>query len=387
MSVDTEVWGVRASGVAALERELARLRRVQGAQAREQGHVVARASVLNIVVYATREVHARRAGQTIAELALRHPSRAIVVHAGRAPEPAEGGDLVMHAQLQPADAARQVRYEQILIRACGETDEQIASAVIPLLLPDLPVFLWWTGTPPLSASHFHELLSLADRLIVDSADFARPDATLPEIARVCDQGHGQYGVTDLNWTRLTPWRDLLAAFFDVPAWRPYLDSITGIRTGFAVDADGRDIHPSQALLLLGWLTSRLGWRLASSLAPSEAGGLLFAIHRADGGRVNVRVRPRFERGVEEGHITGVRLQAERDGRQAEFVVKRPEGAGHVTAQVIIDGARVFSRTVPLPAPGVVDLVGEELTIARSDRVYEEELHALVALSSAGATSS
>lgn len=378
LHVDTDLWGGRASGVAALERELARMRRVQSASAAEQGHVVARASVLNLVVHATREVHARRAAETIAELAQRHPSRAIIVHADRDRSPGVEAQLSMHCHLPAADAARQVSYEQILIRARGDSDLRLASAVIPLLLPDLPVFLWWTGTPPLDERQFDDLLAFADRFIVDSADFARPDVTLPRIARICVSGRGRYGVTDFNWTRLTPWRDLVAGFFDVPQWRAFLPHVTGLRVGFAVDADGRDIHPSQALLLIGWLASRLGWKATEALAPSEAGGLLFAMSRP-GGQIQVRVRPRFERGLEEGDLSGLRLQSQHDGRLAEFVVKRVAGTGHALATVSLDGALVASRTVPLPAPSVTELLGEELTIAGSDRIYEEAMAALVRL--------
>lgn len=378
VAVDTAVWGGRAAGVAALERELARMRRVQSANATEQGHVVARASVLNLVVHATRDVHARRAATTIAELARRHPSRAIVVHADRDRPPGIEAELVMHSHQPAPDAVRQITYEQILIRARGDSDARLASAVIPLLLPDLPVFLWWTGTPPLDASHFDDLVALADRLIVDSADFARPDVTLPRISRACALGHGRYGVTDFNWTRLTPWRDLVTGFFDLAEWRGYLPHVTGLRVGFAVDADGRDIHPSQALLLIGWLASRLGWRATGALSPSEAGGLLFAMERP-AGLVRVRVRPRFERGLGEGDLSGLRLQAERDGRLAEFVVKRIPGSGLALATVSLDGRLASSRTVPLRAPTVTDLLGEELTIAGSDRIYEEALAALVGL--------
>src|SRR5207237_3890772 len=81
--IDEAVWGTRAEGGAALELELARMRRSVSAHAREQGVPVARASVLNLVVFATREVHARRAAATIDDLAMRHPSRAIVVLADR----------------------------------------------------------------------------------------------------------------------------------------------------------------------------------------------------------------------------------------------------------------------------------------------------------------
>ena len=377
-TIDESVWGARTDSVSALERELARLRRSSGAHAKEQGVPVARASVLNLVVFATREIHARRAAATIDELATRHPSRAIVIvadreRAGREPE------LEMHCHLPHPGDAHQVSYEQILIRARGDADRRLVSAVIPLLLPDLPVFLWWTETPPVDAPFFDDLLRLGDRLIVDSGDFARPDRTLSRLHAIARSGHGRYGVTDFNWTRITPWRELVMQFFDVPAWRPFLDTITGIRVGFAVDADGREIHPSQALLFIGWLASRLGWTAVESLAPSEAGGLLFSMRRADGQEVAIRVRPRFMRGLGEGDLSGLRIQSEENGQHAEFVVKRAETTAHATALVTVGGRGMAERIVPLGRPGVSELLGEELTIARSDSVYEDSLEALVAL--------
>ena len=376
-AVDDRVWGARADGVAALERELSRLRRTMGAHAKEQGLAVARASVLNLVVYADREIHAKRAARTVDELASRHPSRTIVVLADRRREGVEG-EMEMHCHL-PQAGSQQVCYEQILIRARGDSDERLASAVIPLLLPDLPVFLWWTETPPLDATHFDDLLALADRLIVDSSDFSRPDRTLPRLHAVARAGHGRYGVTDFNWARITAWRELVSQFFDVPAWRPYLDGITGLRIGFAVDADGREIHPSQALLFIGWLASRLGWLASDSLAPAEAGGLLFEMRRGDGETIQTRVRPRFMRGMDEGDLSGLRIQSTVGRSTAEFVVKRIDGTAHATTSVTIDGETRAERLVPLPKPGVGELLGEELTIARSDNVYEDALAALVAL--------
>ena len=378
--IDAAFWGARADGVAALERELARLRRVQSAHARELVRPIARASVLNLIVYADREEHARRAARSISDLALRHPSRAIVVLADRGQRRQETERRIeMHCQLPIPDGARQVCYEQILVRASGDVDDRLASAVIPLLVPDLPVFLWWTGTPPLGSRSFADLLRLTDRLIVDSADFARPESTLPIIARISEEARGRFGLTDLNWTRLTPWREIATAFFDVPSWRLFLDGITGLRVGFAVDMDGRDIHPSQALLFVGWLASRLGWRPLETLAPSEAGGLLFAIARPDGERIMVRVRPRFERGLAEGDISGFRIQTTSGdrGQQAEFVVKRQPDPRHQTATVFLDGERRWERTMPLPSPAIVELIGEELSILGSDRTYEAALGALV----------
>lgn len=374
-AIDESFWGGQATSIDALERELARLRRAAVAHAKEQGHTLARASVLNLVVYADREAHARRAARTVAGLALRHPSRAIVLLADRDREGVLAS-VQLHCHVPQGDGAQPVLYEQILARVRGDFDERLASVVIPLLVPDLPVFLWWTGTPPSDPRHLDDLVRLADRLIVDSADFARPDRTLPEVARLA---HMRVGVTDLNWARLTPWRELIAQFFDVPLWRPFLGAITGLRAGFAVDMDGRDIHPSQALLLLGWLASRLGWRPVEALAPSEAGGLLFRMARSDGAAVMVRLRPRFERGLDAGDVSGVRIQAAIGHVTGEFVVKRASDARHATATAIVAGAVRSERVVPLPALGVRELLGEELAIVGNDEVYEAALGALMEL--------
>ena len=377
--IDEGVWGTPVPSISALERELTRLRRAASAHAKEQGHSVARAAVLNLVVYADREMHARRAAASSSRLSARHPSRVIVVLGDRQ---REGVDVViqLHCHVPRPDETAQISYEQILARVKGDADERVASVVIPLLVPDLPVFLWWTGTPPHDTRRFDDLIALADRLIVDSADFARPDQTLAVIAELARTHNGRkFGVTDLNWTRLTPWRELVAAFFDVDAWRPCLDSIVGVRVGFGVDMDGRDIHPSQALLLIGWLASRLGWKPVDALAPSEAGGLLFKMANADGGPIVVRVRPRFERGIEPGDTSGVRLQAKHGSDLYEFVLKREPDPRHVTATVVVNGETRSRRVVPLPEPGIEELLREELSIVGSDHVFEDALHALVAL--------
>lgn len=377
--IDEAVWGAEVPNIGALERELMRLRRASSAHAREQGRTVARAAVLNLIVYADREVHARRAAETTSRLADRHPSRGIVILGDRDREGARVA-IQLHCHVPRADQKAQVCYEQILARVHGDADDRIASVVIPLLVPDLPVFLWWTGTPPHDTRRFDDLLALADRLIVDSSDFARPAENLPLLAELAmSQGYRSFGITDLNWTRLTPWRELVAGFFDMATWRPFLDEIVGVRVGFSVDMDGRGIHPSQALLFVAWLASRLGWRAADTLAPSEAGGLLFRMTRADGAPIHVRVRPRFEQGVEPGDTSGVRIQARAGEQLVEFVLKRAPDPHHVTATILMNGETRATRVVPLPLLAIDQLLREELAIVGSDRVYEAALRVLVAL--------
>jgi hypothetical protein len=66
-------------------------------------------------------------------------------------------------------------------------------------------------------------------------------------------------------------------------------------------------------------------------------------------------------------------------QQAEFVVKRQPSPRHQTATVFLDHERRWERTMPLPSPAIVELIGEELSILGSDRAYEAALGALVEL--------
>ena len=120
---DTTFWGALQGGVAALERELTRLRRAQSAHARELGRPIARASVLNLVVYADREEHARRAARSIADLALRHPcARSSCSRPRRA---RRRGQADRHALPLPTPTARDSLLRKILVRAHGDVDDRL----------------------------------------------------------------------------------------------------------------------------------------------------------------------------------------------------------------------------------------------------------------------
>ena len=41
-------------------------------------------------------------------------------------------------------------------------------------------------------------------------------------------------ISDLNWGRITPWRELIAQFFDVTEYRPYLVNVNEIEIEHAV---------------------------------------------------------------------------------------------------------------------------------------------------------
>jgi glucose-6-phosphate dehydrogenase assembly protein OpcA len=130
--------------------------------------------------------------------------------------------------------------ETALIRLKGEVVKHPESVVLPLLLPDSPVAMWWPADPP-DDTAADPLGRLAQRRITDAA------AAMRGKGKAIHTQATSYspGNTDLAWTRITPWRALLAAALDQHPLKVSRGSVTAER-----------ISPS-AELLVAWLADRL----------------------------------------------------------------------------------------------------------------------------------
>ena len=161
-----------------------------------------------------------------------HPARVLGVILGDA-----RGASQVNAQVGTGDGWTG---ETALIRLKGEVVKHPESVVLPLLLPDSPVSMWWPSDPPADPST-DPLGRLAQRRITDAA------AALRGKGKAIHAQCASYspGNTDLAWTRITPWRALLAAALDQHPLKITRGSVSAER-----------ISPS-AELLVAWLADRL----------------------------------------------------------------------------------------------------------------------------------
>jgi len=202
--------------------------------------------------------------------------------------------------------------ETALIRLKGEVVKHPESVVLPLLLPDSPVAIWWPCDPPQDPAA-DPLGALAQRRITDAAAAQRGRS------RAIHQQCSAYakGNTDLAWTRLTPWRALLAAALDQHPLKV---------TGAAISAER--VSPS-ADLLAAWLADRLKVSVARS--SSEGPGITEVVLETKEGPIRI-ARP--------------------DGRLATFTSPgRPD------------------RPIALKRRDLPELLGEELRRLDEDDVY------------------
>jgi glucose-6-phosphate dehydrogenase assembly protein OpcA len=147
--------------------------------------------------------------------------------------------------------------ETVLLYVGDRHLARLDTIVDPLLVPDIPTVLWsphghWDVVTP--------LLPLVNVVLLDSID--EPDVQ-DGLRRASTLLQSTY-VVDLAWLRSTPWRERVAATFDPPHLRPDLLTISAIAVRH---------HPGSAaaaLLLVGWLASRLEWRLSPLLFRNGA---------------------------------------------------------------------------------------------------------------------
>ncbi|MEV0116164.1 glucose-6-phosphate dehydrogenase assembly protein OpcA [Streptomyces sp. NPDC050844] len=214
-----------------------------------------------------------------------HPSRTLVVIRRAARSPRDRTTSRLDAEVRVGVEAG--TGETVILRLYGEVINHAQSVVLPLLLPDAPVVVWWPVNAPLDPSN-DPLGSLAQRRVTDTYAAEQP---IHELAARAEAYHP--GDTDLSWTRITPWRSMLAAA---------LDQVTCKVT--SVEVEGEEFNPSCELLAM-WLADRLGVPVKRSIStgPGLTGVRMdtdcgpIVLGRSDGSLATLSVQGQPDRAV------------------------------------------------------------------------------------------
>ena len=369
MSVSTEtgsfclVSQVTAADVPAIEAGLNELWRL--AEAGAVGGAIVRAASMSVLVPVRDDVEANTVADLLDGLADTHPSRALLLLADeRIDEPR--ARLCSHCR-RPGEGEPSRYWEEIRLVSSPGALHQVISLVQTLALPGLPIQTWWPGEPSFDGDLFNYVVDTSDRLVLDSSRFRDPTVALPQLAAAIRIANQSVAFADLSWTRLTPWRLLVAEFFDAPQDQAILDSIERVSIAYAPNVGG---EASQALLLLGWLGSRLGWE-PHTLTASGTGVWTFEV--IDGVRpVRIEITPATGADPLPGatDLRCVEIVAVEGQRQATYSVEQcGDNEGRTGRE---DGGRL-ERRAHLPFQDVAELLHEELGGFAPDRIYQESL--------------
>lgn len=362
--------GQSAINVAAIEKELTAL--WKQASEDEDGGVI-RSSILNLLVYVPDPDEASKVDDIMMEITASHPCRVILITANR-----EAAESMITAQVTsrctlPTPTSKQVCCEQITITSSEDHLDEVPSATVPLLISDLPVYLWWRAVPRAADKRlFERLVEIADRVVIDSSQFNDPRGDLAAMAAALGTGRWA-ALSDLNWARLTAWRALIASFYDVADYRTLLDQLNKVIIRYAPPAADDSAIATRALLLGGWFASRLGWKLKSRVENPEQAEAAFEMADASGRSVIIEFA-RTERAIEPGHIAHVRLTSAADASTV-FSVRRSADGHRIETAVTRDVEKKAQRVLSYEGLSESALIARELEILGHDSIYEQTVQA------------
>jgi glucose-6-phosphate dehydrogenase assembly protein OpcA len=344
-AVSDAVWSERDTTPDAIEAALRRLLKERHSE--NASYVPARA--LNLVCFVDRQWSGEIANR-LRRVGRYHASRTVVL----AYEPRHTtlqARATIASDVEPKPGELAVLRETVVVEVGRVHMDNLATIVDPLVVTDLPTVLWSPHGHPEAVD---ALLGLAQVVLLDSVD----EPVLREaLARPLELSERAY-VVDLAWLRSTPWRERIAATFDPIKLRPELRTVSGVTVRHHPDS------VSAALLLVGWLASRLGWETSPLIRREH--GLRGSAHtrRQD---VALRLDPTPEQqvrglaGVVLETASGRRLQLDRGpgGLRARYSNARGDtrewtvlGASRGEAGILGEGIRQALLRDPTYAPAL-----------------------------------
>ncbi len=267
--------------VTTIEKQLADLWR---AEKSEKDGAITRAALWNVVAHTWNSEHKAHATETLALASASVPQRTIVIQAD--PRGRAGISSWISANCHLLGGGRQVCSEEVSIVAAGERVHHVPPLVKALLLPDMPVALWWVGDLPDEQREYAEtLLDPADRLIVDSAHFSGAN-DLELVSHIAERT--TTAPADLNWARLEEWRAATATLFDPHPMRERLRAIRAVHV--TCGGTGSFGDKAAGLLYGAWMSAQSGTqpKVEMRREGDTPGVRAIELHFDDGGKARIR---------------------------------------------------------------------------------------------------
>jgi glucose-6-phosphate dehydrogenase assembly protein OpcA len=365
------VSATRGIDVGKIEKELAAMWEQASRSEGADDAGVVRACALNLIVYTTAQEDRAQIDEMLEAVGQQHPGRALVLVADREAS-APSLEAYVSSRCRVLGAShRQVCGEQVTIEAGGPIVETAASAIAPLLVPDVPVFLWWKDIPHYDDKLFDRMARMSDRVVIDSAGFDHPHEDMLRLGALVRSFTDKTArISDLNWGRLTSWRMLLASFWDVSSYRPHLDRVDRVTIEYdPPDAAPNEIAP-KALLAAGWLASRLGWKADAGGASRNDKTVRFTFSAGERPLV-IEMRAMEDGEGAAGMLASLVLSEATTG--AEFSVALSRDGNRLETSASIDGEHTVGRVLAYEQKTEGQRLSREMGLLARDRIYEQAL--------------
>jgi len=332
------------------------------------GKAVTRACMSNLIIYCDNDAQSKDIELAIPSIVLMHPARVILL-TGQGETSGADIEVFVSGHYCALSSGWQVCAEQIRVVASEQSSRRLPSVTRAQLVGDLPTTLWWASRqpPPFAGKLFFKLADMSDQIIYDSFGWTNPSRGMQAMSRWVAAERNEYVIYNLAWRRLKPWRRLLSQVLDPVVQPGALERVSRVSIEHGPHA------LAMAMLLIGWLASRLGWEPADGkVSPgketlwhfSVSGRLIPVTVRrlAEGEPAPHRLHWHWRDKAGEHHIVFARLGDERLG-------------------IIENSSDVPVRVIVAPEPDRSELVSAQMAHRTRDKVFEQALVAGNAMTS------
>lgn len=185
--------------------------------------------------------------------------------------------LNIYVSIEKSQSEQGIVCDQVILEAGKNELERIPFLILPLLMPDLPIYLFWGQDPSKENTILPHLQHLATRLVFDSEsteDLYKFSENMLERLKSTSSP-----IVDMNWARIGGWREVLSRTFDSPERIEQLVKSHLIKIAYNSCPSCFFTQPeTQAVYLQAWLASRLGWQFKA--LEKQAGTIVLHYQQA-----------------------------------------------------------------------------------------------------------
>lgn len=266
---------------------------------------IGKACLFNLIVYTNDPKKTDYFKKVIKVVIEQFPSRIIFIEGNPS---SKNNDLQVSISTEKGVAGKGLICEEIFIQASGSDLSKVPFLLLPLYVPDLPIYLLWGQDPTSETIILPHLLPIAKRLIFDSEateDLQLFSQKLIEQTKLCC-----LDIVDLNWARIGGWRELLAQTFDSSERYDQLATSNAIDVIYNNVSNGQAFHPyTQAIYLQAWIATRLNWQFVSLKRNGDTFNL---IYQNSNGKHEITLIPESHESFPSGNILCIDVSGPKD---------------------------------------------------------------------------
>lgn len=214
-----------------------------------------KACLFNLIVYTEEPRRAAYFTEIVKKIKTQFPCRIMFIQTN----PSDKGNYI-HVQTKTEKNHDGTGFicDEVHIEAAGQDVNRVNFLLLPLFVPDLPIYLLWGQDPTTEYAILPHLQSFATRLIFD----AETTEDLQQFSRdmLNRINSSEIPIIDMNWARIEGWREVLAQIYDSSERLEQLATANQLTFHYNDRPSKLFEHPeTQAVYLQAWLASRLEW--------------------------------------------------------------------------------------------------------------------------------